>query len=389
MTSAGMPYPAIVRWLAILSLGAIATGVAVNFRHPYLMDFLSYWGAAVLTISGHASEAYDVARHHTVQEQVFEFHKRMPFAYPPPYLLVILPFGFIPYALAASTWIGTTMALYTVAVRRWMPDFLAAAIAFPPVAVCGIVGQNGFLTAALFIGGMSVFAKQPFLAGAILGSLAIKPQLGLLLPLALIAGREWRAFAGAATTVIGFILLSLIAFGLASWRGFLNMTPLVGSITTEGLVGWYKMASVFASLRLAGVPAPFAWAIHAGCAALAATLVWRFWRGTSDAFARAAILAPASALVSPYLYLYDQVMLVISFYWLVRSGANRGLLIALFLLPLATLAQFWLPNPSLNLAPLVPLSLMLLVWYHSKSNAEVSGNTNTRLASTENSLSRE
>lgn len=384
-----MPYPAIVRWLAILSLTAIATGVAVNFRHPYIMDFLSYWGAAVLTISGHPSDAYDVALHHTVQEQVFVFHKRMPFAYPPPYLLVILPFGLLPYWLAASLWIGTTLSFYVAAVRRWMPDFIAAAIAFPPVAVCGIVGQNGFLTAALFIGGMSVLAKQPFLAGAILGSLAIKPQLGLLLPLAFIAGREWRAFAGATATVIGLILISLFAFGFAPWRGFFNMTPLVGSITTEGLVGWYKMASVFASLRLGGVPEPIAWAIHAGCAALAAVLVWRFWQRTTDAFARAAILAPASVLVSPYLYLYDQVMLVISFYWLVRSGANQRLLIALFLLPLTTLAQFWLPDPSFNLAPLLPFALMLLVWYHPESNAETSGSTNIRLASTEKSLSRE
>lgn len=382
-----MPYPAIARWLAILSLTAIATGVAVNFRYPYLMDFLSYWGAAVLAISGNPGDAYDVALHHAVQERIFVFDTRMPFAYPPPYLLIILPFGFIPYWLSASIWIGTTLSLYAAAVRRWMPDFVAAAIAFPPVAVCGIIGQNGLLIAALFIGGMSALARQPFLAGAILGALAIKPQIGLLLPLAFIAGREWRAFAGAAATVLSLILLSLLAFGLAPWRGFFNMASLVGSITTEGLVGWYKMASVFASLRLGGVPEPFAWGIHAGCAALAAVLVWRFWQKTADALARAAMLAPASVLVSPYLYLYDQVVLIVSFYWLVRSGANRGLLIALFLFPLTTLALFWLPDPSLNLAPLLPFCLMLLVWYHPESSAEVSGDTNTRLASTEKSRS--
>jgi len=373
-----VPFPTIARWLAILSLTAVATGVAVNFRYPYLMDFLSYWAAANLSVSGRAGDAYDVSLHHAVQEQVFAFRTRMPFAYPPPYLLVILPFGLFPYWFAASIWIGATLSLYVAAVRRWMPDFIAAAIAFPPVAICGIVGQNGLLTAALFIGGMSAFAKQPFVAGAILGSLVIKPQLGLL-----------RAFAGATSTVIGLVLVSLLVFGLAPWQGFYNMTGLVGSITTEGLVGWYKMASVFASLRLAGVPEPIALAVHAACATLAATLVWRLWRKTSDGLTRAAILAPASALVSPYLYLYDQAVLIVSFYWLARIGTNHRILIALFVLPLATLAQFWLEDPRINPAPLLPIALMLLVWHYSKSRSTASGGTNARLACTENNLSRE
>lgn len=387
--SAKLPYSGIARWLAILSLIAIATGVAVNFRYPYLMDFLSYWGAAVLAISGHPGNAYDMAIHHAVQERVFSFDKQMPFAYPPPYLLVILPFGLLPYWAAASAWIGATLSLYVATVRRWMPDFVAQAIAFPPVAVCSIVGQNGLLTAALFVGGMSALARRPFLAGAILGLLAIKPQLGLLLPLAFVAGREWRAFAGATVTVAVLILLSLLAFGLAPWQGFFNMAPLVGSITTEGLVGWHKMASVFASLRLAGVTEPIALGVHAACATLSAVIVWRLWRTTADPLARAAILAPASVLVSPYLYLYDQVLLVVSFYWLVRKGVNIGLLIPLFLLPLSTLAQFWMAEPYLNLAPLLPAALVLLVWYHFGENSRASGVTNVRRAGTENSLSRE
>jgi len=389
VTSSNLPYSAIARWLAILSLTVIATGVAVNFRYPYLMDFLSYWAAAALVVSGHSADAYDVALHHAVQEQAFAFDTRMPFAYPPPYLLVILPFGFLSYWAAASSWICATLSLYAAAVRRWMPGFVAHAIAFPPVAVCGIVGQNGFLTAALYIGGTSLLAKQPFLAGAILGLLVIKPQLGLLLPLAFVAGREWRAFAGAAASVAGLILLSLLAFGLAPWKGFYGMAGLAGSIATHGLVGWYKMASVFSSLRLAGVPEPIAMVIHATCAASAAVLVWRLWRRTTDSGARAAILVPASVLVSPYLFIYDQVVLVVSFYWLLRNQANHGLLLALFLLPLATLAQFWLVDPIINLAPVLPIALTLLVWHYSNPDATTSGNTNRRLARTEKSLSRE
>lgn len=364
-------------------------GVTANARHPYLMDFLSYWAAAILALGGHAANAYDVALHHAVQERIFPFDSRMPFAYPPPYLLLILPIGLLPYWISAAAWIGVTLSAYVAIVRRVMPEFVSVAIAFPPVAICGVIGQNGFLTATLFIGGISALGKRPLLAGLILGCLVIKPQLGLLLPLAFLAGREGKAFAGAALSVATLILLSILAFGLGPWRGFFEMAALSGSVATQGLAGWHKMASVFASLRLAGVAAPLAWAVHAAVAALGSVLVWNVWRQTRDPLTRAAILAPATVLISPYLYVYDQVMLVVSFYWLARIGASRGLLIALFLLPLATLGQFWTPDPRFNPAPILPLAFLLLVRLHLVGASSISAATNPLLAATEKSLSRE
>ena len=69
-------------------------------------------------------------------------------------------------------------------------------MAMPPVLINAITGQAGFLIAALFIGGMALLPKRPLLGGMLLGLMVIKPQLGLVLPFALAAGREWRAFAG-------------------------------------------------------------------------------------------------------------------------------------------------------------------------------------------------
>jgi hypothetical protein len=51
-----------------------------------------------------------------------------------------------------------------------------------------MVGENGFVTAAL-LGGSLVFPeKNPILAGCLIGLLSFNPQLGFLFPLALIAG---------------------------------------------------------------------------------------------------------------------------------------------------------------------------------------------------------
>lgn len=379
----------LARWLAVVSLVVIVIGVAANARHPYVMDYLSYWAAAKLAIGGHASSAYDVMLHHAVQERVLAFDTRLPFGYPPPYLLLILPLGLLPYWMSSVVWIGITLSAYVAVVRRVMPQFVTIAIAFPPVAICGVIGQNGLLTATLFIGGLFALGTQPFAAGLILGCLAMKPQLGILLPLAFVAGREAKAFAGASLAVIGLALLSIIVFGLEPWRAFFGTVALSGSIATQGLAGWHKMATVFASLRLAGVVAPAAWAIHATCAALGAIMVWKIWRESRDPLTRAAILAPATVLISPYLYVYDQVMLVVSFFWLAQRGANRWLLLGLFLFPLVTIGQFWLSDPHLNPSPILPLALLLVVHFHFARNASISGATNPLLASTENSLSRE
>jgi hypothetical protein len=86
------------------------------------------------------------------------------------------------------------------------------------------------------------------------------------------------------------------------------------------------------------------------------------WRSTTDTLTRGAILAPASLLISPYLYVYDQILLVISLYWLARHRFSHKWLVLLYLLPLTTIAQFWTANPTINLAPLASLAALLLVW---------------------------
>lgn len=362
IATAPLPFLRPLRLLAILAITIIITGALVNWQHPYLMDFLSYWAASILTVGGSPAGAYDVTLHHIVQQRAFPFDTRLPFAYPPLYLLFLVPFGFLPYAVAAAVWVAATLGAYGAAARRIMPDWSAAAIAFPPVVICGISGQNGLLTAALFMAGLSMLGRRPFVAGLIFGCLVIKPQLGLLLPLAFIAAREWRAFAGAAVTVVTLIVLSLIAFGIAPWFGFFNQFSLFAAIATDGLVGWHKMASVFTSLRLAGLASPLALAIHIACGVAAATAVWQVWRATDNMLTRGAILAPASLLISPYLYIYDQVMLIVSLYWLARQGGHKGWLILLYLLPLTTIAQFWSESPAINLAPLASLVALGLVW---------------------------
>src|SRR5438874_1214094 len=75
-------------------------------------------------------------------------------------------------------------------------------------------GQNGFLTAALLVGGFGLLRRQPGFAGALLGVLTYKPQFWLLVPIALTAARQWRAFASAVIAAAVMALLSLAVLGI-------------------------------------------------------------------------------------------------------------------------------------------------------------------------------
>lgn len=224
-----------------------------NVFHSYKMDFLSYWAAARLTLEGHAAAAYDIARHQAVIHEAVPITSLLPFAYPPPFLILLAPLGLLSYPLAAALWIGFGLALFILAMGRLFPACTRLAVAFPPVLPNLILGQSGLLTGGLFAAALATLARCPFLGGALFGLLVLKPQLGLMIPLALAAGGQWRAVAGAAAAAIGALGLAWLVFGSEAYAGMASLAPLFSRIAAEGLTGWHKMASVYAALRLAGL----------------------------------------------------------------------------------------------------------------------------------------
>ena len=349
-------------------------GITLNLAKPFMIDFISYWAAAVLALDGNALGAWDIDLHKAVQESVVEFDGLMPFPYPPPFLALLLPFGLLGFPAASGLWIALTFIAYGIAGKHFAPRAGWLLAAFPPVIINAIIGQNGLLTAAIFLGGLVLLPKRPFLAGALLGCLIIKPHLGLLLPFVFIAGGQWRAFLGAAVSVPALLLAGLLAFGPASYVAWIEQAPLYASIVAEGLVGWHKMASLYAALSLAGLPSALAWTVHLAVAASAAVAACLLWRRNPDAGARGAVLATATVLGSPYLYTYDLVILVVPFLWLARSERNWPVLGPLWALLLVNVIQNCGFAKGFNLTPLVPLGLMFLLireadWFRNRLGA--------------------
>jgi hypothetical protein len=313
---------------------------------PLGTDFISFWTASDLTLRGDAAGAYDKATHLSAEEALFgPTDGYTAFFYPPPYLLVCLPLALLPYFASLIVWLAATGFAYWRVLRAWAgPRFeTAVLLAFPAFLVNAGHGQNGFLSAALIGAGALALERRPVVAGLLLGALVYKPQLALMIPIALIASRRWTTFAAAAVTAAALCAASYAIWGEPVWRGFLDASPLARAALERHLVGDEKMQSVFAAVRLLHGPLALAYGAQGLTAlAAAAALLWlqrRDFRGPSEAPA----LIAATLLASPFLLDYDLTLLAFPLAYLARRGPERGfapfeksVLVLVYLLPLAS-----------------------------------------------------
>ena len=252
------------------------------------------------------------------------------------------------------------------AMRRLWPYGALAWLAFPAVFIEAGSGQNALLTTALFAGAMLLLDRRPLLAGLALGCLVYKPQFLPLLPLVLLAAGRWRALAGMALSAGGLGLASLALFGSGTWRAFLGAAPLAQQALVQGLMGFAKLQSLFAALRLLGA--------GVGFAGVAQTVLALFVLAGLVLLARRrppgqALLAPCAVgmlLATPFVLDYDLLLLAPALAWALRRALTDGFLpwekstlAAGFILPLVSrlLAQ----GAHLPLAPAVLLALFAVL----------------------------
>lgn len=327
----------------IAYLWAGSTGTLDGWGRPLGTDFSNVWTAGRMALEGRAAGVYDLATHYRAQ-QIAHASDAVPFYswhYPPPFLLVAAALATLPYLAALALWQLSTLAAALAVVARCCRDrdtWLVTAGA-PAVTVCLTHGNNGFLTAALFGAGLLLLDRRPVLAGLCLGALAYKPQLGLVLPVALLAGGYWRTIAAAAATALALAAASRLAFGPEVWSAFLASADQTRRIVLEeGGPGWHTIQSAFSAVRRLGGGVAPAYAAQAVVAAGALAATAYLWRSRADFELRAASVMIAALLATPYVLDYDMVLLGPAIALLVAHGRARGF--ARFEVTLLALAWF-------------------------------------------------
>src|SRR5665213_286035 len=361
--------------IAMIGWIALSGGMIDRNGKPIGTDFSSFYAAGSMALEGHAVAVYDMAAHYAREQQIFG--ATIPYygwLYPPIFLLVAVPLALLPYSLALIVWQGASFALYLAVIaailarmrrergpvaRLWLP----VAAAFPAIFINLGHGQNGFLSAGLLGAALLSLPQRPILSGMLFGLLAYKPQFGLLIPFALLAGCQWRTMIAASLTVIALAGADKLAFGSGLWWVFAASTETARKLLLEqGDVGFEKLQSVFAAIRMWGGGIPLAYLVQ-GAASFATIcgVAW-MWRASEDRELKAALLMIATLLASPHTLDYDLTILGPAIAFFVASSRSRGfrdfdisLLAAAWITPLVARGIAGLTGIPLGLIAIVAL----------------------------------
>jgi alpha-1,2-mannosyltransferase len=321
----------IIELLVLVFLALWQRGLLGPAGNSPASDFVSFYAAGKLAIAGTPQLAYDQSAHYLVQQYVTGTSAAHQFFfYPPVFMLLCAPLATMSYLVAFAVFVIATLAIYLAVmaalVREPAPTWVPPVLAFPAVFWTIGLGQNAFLTAALFGGFTLLLKRRPLAAGLLLGLLCYKPHFGLLVPVALLAGREWRAIVGAAISISGLIVLSLAVFGWETWTAYLAAFVHSDQVYTTGRVDFAGVITPFGASRLLGLDTSVAYAIQIVATMVAVIIVALVWRRSTNHNLRCATLLAATLFAVPLALLYDQLLLCAAVAWLIREARQTGLL---------------------------------------------------------------
>ncbi len=282
-------------------------------------DFVMFWAAGRMAANGQAADAY-------AQNKIFAVEQfdtpadslRLPWTYPPPIFLLTGIVQGLPFFPGFFAWgIGLALAALLCLRCAGLPWPVILAGLLSPAALLNFnLGQIGLFTGAVFLAALFLAARRPVTTGLLLASLVIKPQIGLLAPVPLIARHHWRGLASFAAGGALLCAATAMLLGWPAWQEFLRRgLPLAHLLLIQPFPRHWAPAT--SSYEFYGISV--LWMLRSfGCAlwlsalgqavvSVAAVVVcWRAWRRPAgNLVALAALTSCLALLVIPYGYLYD------------------------------------------------------------------------------------
>ena len=364
--------------LVFLIIALTTYGIFGPMQTPSSTDFISFYAAGDLANLGLAPLVYNQDIHQSAVREIFG-DPALPyyyFFYPPVFLLLCQGLARLPYLVSFGVWVTGTTALGYGAIRKILPDrrhFLLFA-SFPCLFWTVGLGQNALLTAGLLGGATLALDRRPALGGGLLALIAYKPHFLLLVPVALVCGRRWRALAGFTATLALLAGAVTLAYGPGIWTAFLSHAGETRHVFEYGRVPFTGPVSSFAAVRVLGGTVVLAYGVQAVAALAAAGIVGWLWASDRPPALRFAGLAAGLPFAAPVVLFYDLMPLAIAIAWLLVEIRRTGLrswektgfvavwLISGLAMPIAYLAH-------VPLGPLAPAILLGLVVARARKTA--------------------
>lgn len=311
MSRVALAFPSNFRVYALAALlAAFAWKVGDIFHglrlQPEGVDFLPLWAGVKAALSA-PDRLYDFTFVTGLQDWPMGPKYLRPFIYPPSALLVLAPFGALPAKAGYIAWVAATYLVFAFGARRvGAPWWIAV---FPVAWLVAICGQLAFL-----IGGLTAVAltlrNRPILAGCLLGlAAAIKPQMLLFAPIALVARGAWASLLSAGATGLALCLAAAVIWGPGMWLDWLAALPRFHElvVTDPGLVR--ISTTPHALLLRLGVVDLWPWLVAALAVGLAGA-VWIVFRRESAPADQLIVLFAGALLVAPYAMHYEACLLL-------------------------------------------------------------------------------
>jgi hypothetical protein len=322
-------------------------------------DFLNLWMYGHAALEADPSRFYDVATYNAELARLLgPGYPGQNWPNPPTALLLMAPFGLLGLFPALLAWMIAGLTALILTTRRLFPHarVLPLLLVSPAALMCLISGQSSLLTTAALVGAVFCWDRRPILAGVLIGLMTVKPQLGILVPFALLASLRWKVFGAAAVTAIALVALSVVLYGPEIWIAYITKAlPLQREVLADASGAAMPFhATIFMNLRGVFGNDPAMVAQVASTVAAIGAVVWAFaFHRNADPLLLCALLLACTQSASPYMSTYDVLPLTLMTLLLLAQGGldgtGRRLAQLVFWLPALQLVfgSAQLPGPGL------------------------------------------
>jgi hypothetical protein len=295
-------------------------------------DFAVFWSAAKLALAGQPLAAFDPQALAAVAELPNDgLHDNFLWLYPPSFLAALMPLGALPFPVAYPAFMVISATAFAFAMRApasVLPGLWRLMLVSPVVVIISLfIGQTSVLwTAGLVAGLWAMRGGKAAAAGLAIALLTMKPQLGLLIPVALIAARQWAVIGWATGFTVLLTGAATVVTGPGYWPLFFEtLNSQVGRVA-DGTTLIHMISSLYGFLRALGADHGGAFAPQLVLTAGLAVMIGWVWsqRGLSEDL-KCATLCAAIPLAAQYALFYEMTLELAAAMFLIRDGFGRRL----------------------------------------------------------------
>lgn len=343
-------------------------------------DYIYFYVMGSLLLEGRTDALYDPDAH--LAEGRRRIHPELALYAPhsnygPQVALAFAPLALLPFGWSLGAFLSLTAVLYAASVWllwRECPGLrghgrVVAILAAASPLFFALIRYAQLSAVTLFVWSLAFVAlrrERRALAGMVLGFLVFKPQLALVVAVALLAARQWAVIAAAAAAAAAQLLLGWAAGGTDAMAEYFQV--LWRLLRNPGLVQIYptEVHSLRGFFQLLIPSSPAVTALSVASLAAALAMAARGWLSAAPLAVRWSLLLLLTVLASPHLLTYDLVLLTVPLVllagWAVDRPGHRHypaislLLIALYLAPFSSMLA------RLTRVQFSVLAMALLAW---------------------------